>query len=96
MPKNASKTLVSLRLPVDVRAAFQARAEALGITESELGRRMIMEKLAAPATEPPAGSNSEPRALAAIIIAALSTTIELDEARQLIEEHLNTTTEGTP
>jgi hypothetical protein len=77
----------STRLPEEVRAALQALAQEKGLTESDLGRMFIIEKL----TEAKSQSrNTEGRTLAALIIAALSETIDLDQAQELIEQHLAT------
>jgi antitoxin component of RelBE/YafQ-DinJ toxin-antitoxin module len=75
----------STRLPDEVRAALQARAQAIGVTESDLGRMFIIEKLAEAKTDP---LSVEARSLAALTIAALSETIDLDQAEELVRQHL--------
>ena len=75
----------STRLPEAIRTALQALAQEKGLSESDLGRMFIMEKLAEAKT---ASRSNEVRTLAALIIAALSETIELDQAEELVEQHL--------
>lgn len=75
----------STRLPEDVRASLQARAQAIGVTESDLGRMFIIEKLAEAKADP---RSVEARSLAALTIAALSETIDLDQAEELVRQHL--------
>jgi len=86
MAKSVNKPF-STRLPEDIRAALQARAQEKGLTESDLGRLFIIEKLAETKAH---SQNSEARTLAALIIAALSETIDLDQAQELIEQNLAT------
>ena len=74
----------STRLPDDVRAELRALAKEKGLTESDLGRLFIIEKLAEAKAPPP---SAEARRLAAVVIAALSDTIDLDAATALVEEH---------
>lgn len=76
----------STRLPENVRASLRLRAESMGLTESDLGRLFIIEKL----NETPRGKKSEARTLAALIIAALSETIDFDDAKALVQQHLET------
>lgn len=73
----------STRLPDDVRAQLQALARAKGLTESDLGRMFIVEGLAGAKAGP-----AEGRTLAALVIAALSPTIDLDQATELVARHL--------
>ena len=80
-PKTANKPF-STRLPDDVRAALQAFARSKGLTESGLGR-MFLDGLAG-AT----GGAPEGRALVALVIAALSDTIDFDQAKKLVAQHL--------
>ena len=85
----------STRLPDDVRAALQAKATALGLTESDLGRMILIETLSG--AEPPAAALvSELRSLAALIIAATSDTIDLDHARELVAQNAAPETAVTP
>jgi hypothetical protein len=84
MAKSVNKPF-STRLPEDIRAALQALAQEKGLTESDLGRMFIIEKLAEAKS---LSRNSEGRTLAALIIAALSETIDLDQAQELVEQHL--------
>lgn len=73
----------STRLPDDIRAELQSLAKTKGITESDLGRMFIVEKL-----REASGAVQEARTLAALTIAALSDTIDLDVANELVEQHL--------
>ena len=85
MPAQPGNKPFSTRLPDDVRASLQTLAREKGLTESDLGRLFIIEKLA----EAKAGAGGgEGRALAALVIAALSDTIDLDQARELVAQHL--------
>ena len=84
----------STRLPDDVRAALQAKAEALGLTESDLGRMILIEKLSG--AESPAALVNELRSLAALIIAANSDTIDIDQARELVAQNVASETAVTP
>jgi len=85
----------STRLPDDVRALLQAKAVAQGLTESDLGRMFIIEKLAE--VESPIDSLSkEFRSHAALIIAALSESIDLDQARELVAQHAAAESKVTP
>ena len=76
----------STRLPDDVRASLQAKAVALGLTESDLGRMIIIESLSEVKSPVPVLTN-EVRSLAALIIAALSDSIDLEQARELVEQN---------
>jgi len=91
----SAKKPFSTRLPDDARAALQAQATAKGLTESDLGRQFIIEKLTE-ATSLLASIRAETRANTALIIAALSETIDLDEARELVAEHVAAPDEVTP
>lgn len=77
----------STRLSDDHREALQARAKALGLTESELGRMFILQQLQGTA-DPIEDLRAELRLLVALVIAALSDSIELDQARVLVADHL--------
>ena len=79
----------STRLPDEVRAALQSLAKARGLTESDLGRMFLIEKLAE-SQHGFASLSAELRTLAALIIAALSETIEIDDARELVARQLAT------
>ena len=85
----------STRLPDDVRAALQAKAMALGLTESDLGRMILIEKLSG-VESPAAALVNELRSLAALIIAANSDTIDLDQARELVAQYVALETAVTP
>ena len=85
----------STRLPDDIRAALQAKAVALGLTESDLGRMILIEKLSG-GESPVAALADELRSLAALIIAALSDTIDLDQARELVAQNVAPETAVTP
>ena len=85
----------STRLPDDVRAALQAKALALGLTESDLGRMMLIETLSG-VESPAAALVTELRSLAALIIAATSDTIDLDQARELVAQNAAPETAVTP
>lgn len=85
----------STRLPDDVRAALQAKAASLGLTESDLGRMILMEKLSG-VESPLAALTNEVRSLAALVIAALSDTIDLDEARELVAQNAAPETAVSP
>lgn len=87
MPQAANKPF-STRLPDDVRAELKSLAQSMGLTESDLGRMFIIDKL----REAKAGP-SEARMLAALTIAALSDTIDLDQAKELVAYHLAPTAE---
>ena len=65
----------SMRLPDGIRAELQALAQSKGLTESDLGRMLLIEKLAEAKS---AAKGAEGRTLAALIIAALSETIDFD------------------
>ena len=85
----------STRLPDGVRAALQAKAQALGLTESDLGRMILIEKLSG-AESPAVALVNELRSLAALIIAANSDTIDLDQARELVAQNAASETAVTP
>jgi hypothetical protein len=76
----------SMRLPPEIRELLQSQAAAKGLSESEYGRMLLIEKLQDSTTNP-AALIAEIRSIAAVVIAALSETIELTEARELIAEH---------
>ncbi len=95
MPTKTQMKPFSTRLPDDVRAALQAKAQALGLTESDLGRMFLIEKLSGVESSPAAFVN-ELRSLAALIIAANSDTIDLDQARELVAQHVTSETAVTP
>ncbi len=80
MPPTAANKPFSTRLPDAVRAALQSQAKAKGLTESDLGRMFIIEGLA--------GATTEGRTLAALVIAALSDTIDFGQATELVAAHL--------
>ncbi len=84
----------STRLPDDVRAALQAKAQALGLTESDLGRMILIEKLSG--AESAVALVNELRSLAALIIAANSDTIDIDQARELVAQNAASETAVTP
>ena len=94
MAAKAQMKPFSTRLPDDVRAALQAKAQALGLTESDLGRMILIEKLSG--AESPAALVNELRSLAALIIAANSDTIDLDQARELVAQNAASETAVTP
>jgi hypothetical protein len=86
MAKPVNKTF-STRLPEAIRVALQSLAQSKGLTESDLGRMFIIEKI----EEAKSGSsNAEARRLTALTIAALSETIDFDQAQELVEQHLTT------
>lgn len=95
MPAPPKNKPFSTRLPDEVRQALRDKAQALGLTESDLGRMYIIEKLRESAA-PLAPLLAESRTLAALIIAALSDSIELEQAHELITQHLNLNSEVTP
>lgn len=85
MPPKAVSKPFSTRLPDDVRAALQSLAQSKGLTESDLGRMFIIEGLA----QAKVGSAVvEGRTLAALVIAALSDTLDFDQAQELVAQHL--------
>jgi hypothetical protein len=88
MPPKADNRPFSTRLPDDVRAALQSLARAKGLTESDLGRMFIIEKLAE-AKAGPGPNVAEGRTLAALVIAALSDSIDFEEAKELVARHLD-------
>jgi len=75
----------STRLPDDVRESLQRLALSKGLTESDLGRMFIIEKLAEAKSD---SRSTEARTLAALIIAALSESIDFDQAEELVQQHL--------
>lgn len=77
----------STRLSEDVRQALQARAKALGLTESDVGRMFIMQQLHGGA-DPVETLRQELRLLTALVIAALSDSIEIEQARDLVADQL--------
>lgn len=83
----------STRLSDDVRQALQARAQALGLTESDVGRMFILQQLQANA-DPIEALRQEIRSLVALIIAALSDSIDLEQARDLVTDQLTPMPEG--
>ena len=85
----------STRLPDDVRATLQAKAVAMGLTESDLGRMILIEKLAE-LESPLAALSKELRSHVALIIAALSDSIDLDQARDLVAQQGASETTVTP
>ncbi len=74
--------VVSLRLPELLVSQIEECASKSGSSVSDLLKSWILERLHG------SHSNKEARDLAAIIIAALSPTIELEEAAALITAHL--------
>lgn len=80
MPAKAANKPFSTRLPDDVRAKLQSLARSKGLTESDLGRMFIHDGLS--------GATTEGRTLAALVIAALSPTLDLDQATDLVAQHL--------
>jgi hypothetical protein len=80
----------STRLSPEARADLKAFANEKGMKESDAGRMFILEKLA---EWKAGGTKSVPelRKLFALTIAALSDKIEIEDANDLIEEHLNPT-----
>jgi len=78
----------STRLPDEVRAALQAKAASLGLTESDLGRMILIEKLAE-SESPVIAFTKELRSMTTLIIAALSDSIDLEQATELVEQHAN-------
>ena len=94
MPKSASKPF-SIRLPDEVRAKLQERATAIGTTESDFVRMLILHELAEAKSPPTTQPSMESRELTALTIAALSDTIEIDEARELVDHFLNSDTQVT-
>ena len=85
--KNQMKPF-STRLPDSVRAALQAKADTMGVTESDLGRMILIEKFAEQES-PVTAMTKEIRSMAALIIAALSDSIDLEQAAELVEQHAN-------
>ncbi|MFO0936216.1 MAG: hypothetical protein U0798_06850 [Gemmataceae bacterium] len=77
----------SIRLVDDHHKFLESRAKRLGVTKSDLGRMIMVEKIAEWKGLTPS-SSAEARTLTAITIAALSDTIDLDQAHQLVAEHL--------
>lgn len=71
----------STRLPEEIRTALRSLAESKGLTEADLGRMFIIEKLK---------EVNEGRSLAALIIAALSDEYDTDQAEDLITQYLAT------
>jgi len=82
----------STRLPEETRAALQSFAQEKGLTESDLGRMFIIEKLAEAKSD---SRSTEARTLAALIIAALSESIDFDQAEELVQQHLAQKAPGT-
>ena len=78
----------STRLPDEVRAALQTKAASLGLTESDLGRMILIEKLAE-RESPVVAFTKELRSMTTLIIAALSDSIDLEQATELVEQHAN-------
>jgi hypothetical protein len=92
---DAGNAPFSTRLPPSIRAALKALAAEKGLSEAELGRLFIVEKL----HEAQSGFYRLAglvRAATALAIAALSPTIELDEARAIVDEHLDPEPPVTP
>lgn len=77
----------STRLSDDIRTALSEKAKAMGLTESDLARMFIAQKLNEPDVSI-ASVLTEMRALTALVIAALSETIDLDQARELLDQHM--------
>lgn len=69
----------STRLPVEIRTALKAHADSKGLSEADLGRMFIIEKLK---------EVNEGRSLTALIIAALSDKYGIEEAKELVAQHL--------
>ncbi|MFO0847110.1 MAG: hypothetical protein U0871_00935 [Gemmataceae bacterium] len=88
MPAKAENKPFSTRLPDDARARLRAVARAKGLTESDLGRMFILDGLA--------GARAEGRTLAALVIAALSPTLDFDQATDLVAQHLTPDPPVTP
>jgi hypothetical protein len=85
VPKTENKPF-STRLPDSVRAELQVLAKAKGLTESDLGRMFIIEKL----QEANGASRAEEaRTIAAVIIAALTDKFNFEDAKQLVRENLD-------
>ena len=85
----------STRLDDGVRAKLQAKAAALGITESDLARMFLIEKLAE-LESLQAVLVKEIRSNAALTIAANSDSIDLDQARELVARHAEQEAGVTP
>lgn len=83
----------STRLSEEVRAALQALAQSKGLTESDLGRMFIVEKLADAKSD---SRGAEARTLAALVIAALSESIDFEQAQELVRQHLAPEAPVTP
>ena len=77
----------SMRLPKDLRALLRAEADAKGLSESDLARMILIENLNR-ASSNRGGALAEVRSLAALIIAALSKEIDLEQAAELVADHL--------
>lgn len=76
----------SIRLAEEHREALQAEADKRGLAIGELGRMFIVEKLKE-AAAPYAPVLQEMRSNTALIIASLSDSIFLDDAKELVEQH---------
>ena len=82
----AQKKTFSIRLAVEHRQALQAEADKRGLAIAELGRMYIVEKLnEVEAAHAPL--LHEMRSCTALIIASLSDSIFLDDAKELVEQH---------
>jgi len=77
----------STRLPGDARAKIRALAKLKGLKEGDIGRMFILEKLAEAESSP--RERGEMRECTALTIAALSDSIDLEQARELVAQHLD-------
>jgi len=87
MAADNKKKPFSVRLPEELRTKLEAHASGIGVPACDLVRNWIVSKLEQ--TSPSADSVCEGRELASIIIAALSPTIDLETAREIISSHLS-------
>jgi ferric-dicitrate binding protein FerR (iron transport regulator) len=77
----------SFRLSPTHRAALEARAKELGIPAAELVRGWVLAALADPLPLPDR-LRADLLAVAAVVIAALSADLDLEDATVLLADHL--------
>lgn len=86
MPAAKTRT-VSVRLTEEQRQSLQADADKRGLDLGELGRMYLVEKIKE-AEAPHAPVLKLMQSLTALIIASLSETIFIEDAKELVEQHI--------
>ena len=93
--KPAGNTPFAFRLPDEVRQRLEAEAARLGVKPGELARAWILERLDGPPVSV-GRMREELTAVGAVLLAALSDQMDLDEARTLVRDHYLSPAGGNP